>query len=67
VVRAELSKTRKFDAAGELSRIVQEIERREIVHAADVIAAVGNCGTGYWRQGPCMIGLPARIDDRRGG
>src|SRR5205823_3439569 len=35
---APLCKTGKLDAAGELDRTVQQIERREIIHAADIIA-----------------------------
>jgi len=37
---APLGKTGKYDAAGELVRAMQHVERREIVHAADVVAAV---------------------------
>ena len=37
-MRAGLGKAGKLDAAGELGRPVQQIERREIVDAADVIA-----------------------------
>jgi hypothetical protein len=37
-VRAPLCKTGELDAAGELIRKVQQIERREIIDAADVIA-----------------------------